>query len=48
MIAVEREPVHAVDDSLRLWPARVGEQARLQVLHDGQSREVLVTLEPMP
>jgi S1-C subfamily serine protease len=44
--AVDGEPVHTVDDLFRLLGRhKVGEQARLELLRDGQSREVIVTLE---
>ena len=45
IIAVDGEPVHTVDDLFRLLGRhKPGEQTRLEVLRDGQRREVVVTL----
>jgi len=44
--AVDGEPVHVDDDVSRLLGRhKVGEKARLELLRDGQSREVVLTLE---
>jgi protease Do-like 1, chloroplastic len=44
--AVDGEPVDTVDDLYRLLGRhKVGEQARLEIIRDGQSRAVTVTLE---
>jgi S1-C subfamily serine protease len=45
IIGVDGEPVHTVDDLFRLLGRhKAGEQTRLEVLRDGQRREVVVTL----
>jgi S1-C subfamily serine protease len=46
--AVDGEPVHTGDDLFRLMGRhKVGEQARLKIAREGQSREVTVTLEAL-
>jgi S1-C subfamily serine protease len=46
IIGVDEEPVQTGDDLFRLLGRhKVGEQARLELLRDGQRREVIVTLE---
>jgi S1-C subfamily serine protease len=46
IVALDGEPVDADDDLLRLLGRhKVGEQVRLDILRDGQSREVIVRLE---
>jgi S1-C subfamily serine protease len=46
--AVDGEPVHSGDDLFRLMGRhKVGEQARLTIVREGQSREVTATLEAL-
>jgi S1-C subfamily serine protease len=46
IIALDAEPVHTVDDLQRLLDRhKVGEQVHLQVVRDGTSRQVAVTLQ---
>jgi len=48
IIALDGEPVDTGDDLLRLLGRhKAGEQVRLEILRDGQSREVIVRLEPV-
>jgi S1-C subfamily serine protease len=46
IVAVNGEPVHTADDLFRLLGRhKVGEQVRLELVREGQTRGVLVTLE---